>query len=651
MAKSAQKSSIYSKLFLAFFALLPLIYVESLLDNTLVPRQLYTSAALIIVLLFMWRDKWLEKFSPGAILLFFLGFVLINMLSVTVAINPVESWAISSRYALAFAYLAIALMLLRAKKISASDLVFGIVIFGGITALITLFNLFKTMASGDFFADIYSVTGTFGHKNLLSSALMLSFPFAVMGTTILTKPGWRKFSLFLALLLVAEMFVLRTRGVWLSMFVATFVTLIAYFLVSKKKKTKGVFPFKWVGIGAVMAVIILIGLFSSEGVQDSVSDRSNLDRRLVFWQNSLSMIRDNPVMGVGAGNWRIEFPKYGLSSLDENRSDYQLGSSVHQGITHIQRPHNDYLWVWTESGILGLLFFLGIFVVALWRLLRNLRSMETPAEMAMEMSLLFGLVAYLTFSITDFPLERTTHNILLMSLLALVFRKELQPGKFQFSIARIFPLLLLALGFSLFISGYRWQGDKYSLKVTEAYNSRNVPVMVRNAEEGINAFYNMDPFANPLRYYTSLGKIVQNNPAEALQDGLEALEVHPYNIIVLNHVGNLYKQRGDNEQALKYYLQATDISVMYEAAQLNKAEIYAQRQEWVNAMRSLMVVQVTSQNPKYRQMLQRVLPSLVATSGEHQTYPDLVNYIRERQPKNSDDYVRYYLTKRREMMN
>lgn len=651
MAQSPQKPSPYPIVFLIFFALLPLVYVKSLLDNTLVPRQLFASLALVVVVLLMFRERWAGKFGVGPLLLFFAGFVVVNILSVTVAINPVESWAVSSRYALSLAWLGVVLILLQSKKLPVHKLVLAIVVFAGITALITLFNLLKAAGSGDFFEDIYSVTGTFGHKNLLSSALLLSFPFAVMGAVILPKSGWRKFSLFLSFLLVAEMFVLRTRGVWVSMFAGTLVTMLVYFLALRKKEGLNVsFPLKWVGIGAVMALVLLAVLFSSQGVQESVSDRSNLDRRLFFWQNSLEMISDHPVLGVGAGNWRIQFPKYGLVSLEEGGSEYKLGDNVYQGATHIQRPHNDYLWVWAESGTLGLICFLGVFIVALWRLASNLRRAQTREDLAIELSLLFGLVAYLSFSFTDFPLERTTHNILCMTLLALIFRKELQPAKLSLAPNRLLPIFGLALIFSMVVCYYRWQGDKYALKVSEAYAQRNVPVMLKNAEAGINAFYNMDPFANPMRYYSSLGKIVQQNTTGALQDGLEALKVHPYNIIVLNHVGNLYKQKGDTEEAMKYYNRATDISVLYEAAQLNRAEIFMGKEDWPKAMQALMVVSINSKSPKYRQLLENLLPQLVITAEEHQRYSAIVNYIRQHNPQTRQDYVKYYFERRRGMM-
>jgi O-antigen ligase len=64
--------------------------------------------------------------------------------------------------------------------------------------------------------------------------------------------------------------------------------------------------------------------------------------RLALWKKTLGLIADHPVLGVGVGHWKIAWASQGLSGLPQ-----QDMSVMHT------RPHNDWLWVFSEIGLLG----------------------------------------------------------------------------------------------------------------------------------------------------------------------------------------------------------------------------------------------------------------------------------------------------------
>ena len=72
------------------------------------------------------------------------------------------------------------------------------------------------------------------------------------------------------------------------------------------------------------------------------------------------MAKANPLLGVGLGQWRLVFPLYGK---------IQKFRESGEGLVEIffQRPHNDYVWVLTETGIIGLLSYLAILGIAVCR--------------------------------------------------------------------------------------------------------------------------------------------------------------------------------------------------------------------------------------------------------------------------------------------
>ena len=71
--------------------------------------------------------------------------------------------------------------------------------------------------------------------------------------------------------------------------------------------------------------------------------------RISMWQKTLKLIRDNIIIGVGPGNWKIVFPSDSIDGLPD-KTMFKTQYFV--------RPENDYLWVFSEVGIVGFLAFL-----------------------------------------------------------------------------------------------------------------------------------------------------------------------------------------------------------------------------------------------------------------------------------------------------
>ncbi|MGB0176799.1 MAG: O-antigen ligase family protein, partial [Owenweeksia sp.] len=501
-----------------------------------------------------------------------------------------------------------------------------------------LVEISRAIISGDFLTNIYTVTATFGHKNLLSSVLLLSMPFALMGSVVLNGK-WKKVSLVLLFLLIAEIFILRTRGVWSSFFMASAGTILVFFTMRKNQRDAIKFPGRLVAIGGGIAVILLIAFFSASGTKSSLADSSNLSKRVVFWEHSMEMVKERPLLGVGPGNWKIYFPKYGLQGTDV---------SVKQGITHIQRPHNDYLWVLSEGGPLAFVLYLAVFIFTLVRLGKNLKQGNGRDEKVIDLALVFGLLAYKGFSLTDFPMERISHNLLLFTMVALAFRNSLSEKKTFNGMAP--KLLVLALSvFALVVAGYRWKGERNSVDVLNGNASRNAQLMMQASAKALNPFYNMDNFANPIPYYSSVGNMVTRNYGKAWEDAQYAHDLHPNNIIVLNQVGNVLKNQGKLNEALTYYNRATEISPSLEYTRLSKAEIFLNKRQYADAMGELIWIDPQSENGKFLQLLAIVLPKFVKESAVNGRFSRIAEGIRAQQPVEPAEYITAYRITRKNL--
>ena len=81
--------------------------------------------------------------------------------------------------------------------------------------------------------------------------------------------------------------------------------------------------------------------------------------RLVLYQSTLKLIKDNLILGVGPGNWKIKCQEYGLYSASE------IDETYYKGVNFAQRPHNDFLWVFAEAGIFAGLCYIILFLILL----------------------------------------------------------------------------------------------------------------------------------------------------------------------------------------------------------------------------------------------------------------------------------------------
>src|SRR5690606_23594410 len=126
---------------------------------------------------------------------------------------------------------------------------------------------------------------------------------------------------------------------------------------------------------------------------------NTLSLRLKLWDNSLKMINDNPVLGVGAGNWKIHFPVYGLKNT---RVTAEVGSMS------FVRPHNDFLWIASEMGIPAFLLFISTII---WLVISGLKAISRNQNTALNLVVISTLMGLVITSMADFPMERQNHLV------------------------------------------------------------------------------------------------------------------------------------------------------------------------------------------------------------------------------------------------
>ena len=631
MAQQQVKITLSTILFWILMAALPVFRVETLLDPSHLSRYLVLGflGALLVGVSFKFRKQ--QKF-PLPMGIAFLVFAVFQIISITVAQNQGEAYGAVARYLSFIPFFFLLLNELKFGRITRSQLLSGGLLFATLSAIPAFFQILSAFASGAFFEDVYTITGLYGHKNLLASALMLAFPFSIAAWASLSS--WQKsVAAIVSIIIIFEIFVLRTRGVWLSFSMAAILTLLMMNFYSQGKIK---IARKWLYINASLVIVILAALFFNPVVKDSFLNSSNLQKRLSFWENSISMIAEHPVSGVGAGNWRLIFPKYGLAGVDD---------SVMQGVTHIQRPHNDYLWIWSEAGPVALLAFLALYFFAFRQIIKNIKSSQEESDLKLQYLSFFGLLSFAFFSFSDFPIERASHSFLLMLFMAIPFAygdiKQLKSLKFL-------PYLLgLGLLGSFYINTQRFASEKATVAVLEANSDRNAQAIIPAAEEAISDWYTVDAFANPLNYYSAKGYALTKRPQLALAELERAAEAAPNNILVFEFYGQVYFQLGQRGKALSYVDRALSISPKFKQALLLKAQLHLQAKEFADALGALNLYPPRSNDQRYLSSLAEALRGTMQTYAQHGRYSPMMEHLKSKKNlRQPTDYISAYREKR-----
>lgn len=211
------------------------------------------------------------------------------------------------------------------------------------------------MAAGLFVNDIFvardllshtatygkRVGGLFGHPNSLGSSMEIMVPVFVYAI-YKYRSNKMLLGVFSITLLGVIFCVLASgsRGAMLAI-IAELVVLLLYFLVNKNMlalNTKTIFSFGLLFIG-------LLAVFYNFNV------RGYDNERLLLWKSSVDMFFDYPISGVGLQRWREYYLAGYISPLAKE--------------PRLPHPHNLYLFLLSERGLIG---FLSYFALIFWQL-------------------------------------------------------------------------------------------------------------------------------------------------------------------------------------------------------------------------------------------------------------------------------------------
>lgn len=207
----------------------------------------------------------------------------------------------------------------------------------------------------------------------LAMLLTLAFPLALIATYDTRFPSYvRKSAVFSLFGMLLGMWGNQSRGSWLFNGINGVLITLRYGFVNIRYLL--ILLVAIVGIGyAFTSNQAYIARF--ESTFNISTDGSNLGR-IYVWESDKHMIIDHPVIGVGPGLWQKTY-----------REHYKLKQET-QDLGH---SHNNMLQIASESGILGLIGFLGFSIFVICKSLKNYIKTRNPYDL----SIMVGFISYL----------------------------------------------------------------------------------------------------------------------------------------------------------------------------------------------------------------------------------------------------------------
>ena len=598
-SKNKEGVNIFEFLYFTFITFLPLVYSKSLIDPVLLPRQIYLSSFLIIILYFLYRkNKTGELVFSKSILksnLFkvFLGVFLISLISVTYSISLSESLYTTSKYGIIFSLFVITTLLISNKKLRIIILAKAVLLSVFLTFIIVCSQLFILLKSNqDLNLSVKSITGSFANKNLLSSTLFLSIPFLFM----LKFSGrfWKFFSIIIFTLLIPTILILQSKAVVLALVINLLVFSSLFYLFGKKKLKRN-FLF-------ITSLLIFLGISSfliinNQDKFSMLTSSNTAYTRLDIWKNSIEMASKNLVLGVGSGNWKIHFPKFGLNHFKLPK--------VRNGITVYQRPHNDFLGILCENGIFGLIFYASIFLIILFYLAIIIKNRVGNFKTTY---ILMGstLIGYILIALVDFPMERIGSQTFLSIIFSIITAKYFE-SKHNYTEKYISSIVLISLfsliTFSFMVSSSRAKAEFNTKKLYNYYKQNNFRKANEIGDNYKNTFYKIDPTSTPIDWYNGVMHFSKGDIKKAKSFFENSFKENPYNMHVINNLASCYVRLKNDEKAIQLYTSALDISPRFNEANLNLSAVYFNSGQVEKALDVISNYDPSMKNDKYMQFL------------------------------------------------
>lgn len=272
----------------------------------------------------------------------------------------------------------------------------------------------------NFFGQSVVPGSTFVNKNMASHFLVMVLP---LNLILLLKETSKKKIAFYSISITISLWYLifiAARQAYLA-FSIEFI-LLALFLVldywkNRKKAIYCITTFKIYKVAIAMLIIIFLSVVSNlvnsgsnklQKLQSINIEGGNA--RIPAWINTIELIKDNFLTGVGIGQWPEIYPQY----YDKIEKDVIFNEKV-----RLKRLHNDYLETFSNVGFIGFSVLIWISFLVLSKFFKIILNPYNPDRFRV-FSIGLGLAGFCTVAFFSFPVRVYLPIFLVLVFFALI---------------------------------------------------------------------------------------------------------------------------------------------------------------------------------------------------------------------------------------
>ena len=426
------------------------------------------------------------------------------------------------------------------------------------------------------------VYATMLNPNYLAGYILSLF-FVPLSFFVFGRRRWLTIAFLTAVIICASLGLLFTVswGAWLGWLVA--IVVLITLAVRGARTQAGLKRL----VAIVLVFIVLAAAFLYLNRSTVASDFSGMKFRILYWRASLAMIRERPLIGFGLNGFWPNIPGYLTMII---ASDYPAGLpedgsavTVYDGIY----AHNEYIGIWLELGIVGLVIFIWFMWGFFSQAVRNLRGGAGSMETAINVGAICGVAAMLVQSIFSYPLRLPATAVSFAVLLALVGSGR-RTGTAVLRLALPLPikifLALVVIGCAVPLVP----------RLVYPLLGEGIYVEARRASFVGDWGKVADKCREALRYSITEPEIFDlvgdahkklGSPHEAISALYAKLELKPYDVNAYHKLGKIYEQLGMEDKAAGCFQRAVELE-RHDSAEgrVHLAEILARRSHGDDAL-------------------------------------------------------------------
>ncbi len=337
----------------------------------------------------------------------------------------------------------------------------------------------------------------------------------------------------------------HSRAAWLSVFFSSVV------LMEKKYSILSKF-LKRISFGQSVFLITSILCLIATGLFGIYNFKKNSsDGRLFIWNNTLDIIEENPVFGIGFDRFKSHYMNYQANYFSRNGENAEVLVA-----DNTYYAFNEWLQFIAENGFIGLVL-LGILIYCIFKL--NLKKEFHHIYVP----LLNGLFSIGIFAFFSYPMQILPIKLILVILVALLanldvrkytYTKKVNLFTFKLLKVAICTVTLMALTRGILYTKNLEQNFKTLQNALDSYMYGNYQSAINNYKSLYNVFKKEGDFL--MNYGKALSANKQKR--QAIEILLEAKQ-YVNNTLIETTLGNTYKDLKRFDKAEKSYKKAANM--------------------------------------------------------------------------------------------